>query len=161
MKKMMFIICVILFPNLLLAQSEAEIIYRKYSDMENVNSFGFSGSFLKDVDFDIDNDDGKNKNVVGDIDDFKFLYTSDSKICGNILSDIDSELTKGKYKEIDLEGDDENDLRCFVKGKRKNFTECHILVEGDESVSFISFYGDFEVDEIKDLAKIGKSQSKK
>jgi len=155
MKKIAFILLTLLFPVLIQAQTKAEKLHEKYSKLENFNSFGFSGSFLKNLDFDIDEDELE-KNITGDCDGIKLLSFKHKN--GNetkFKKILIAELTSGKYKEVlkDIDRDDNSDeVHFYALGKGKRFSEFHLLHHNENRTSLVSFFGDFHIDELKTLS---------
>ncbi len=155
MKKVAIILMVILFPVLIQAQTKAEKLHEKYSKLDEFSSFSFSGNFLKNLDFDVDEDEFE-KNVTGDCDGIKLLtYKHENGDETKFKKIIISELTSGKYKEVlkDVEKDDDSDeVYFFALGKKKRFNEFHLLHYNGTRTSLVSFFGDFHIDELKSLS---------
>jgi hypothetical protein len=155
MKKLLVIIAAIALPILVQAQTKAEKIHAKYSNLDGFNSFSFAGSFLKNLDFDVDEDELE-KNITGDCKNIKFLTfkheTGDETKFKKIVS---SELSKGDaYKEVltDRDDKDSDEVHFFAKGNGKRFSEFHVLHYNENRTSLVSFFGDFHVDELKTLS---------
>ncbi|MDM8159294.1 DUF4252 domain-containing protein [Labilibaculum sp. K2S] len=155
MKKLVVIIAAIVFPILIQAQTKGEQIHAKYSNLDGFTSFSFAGSFLKNLDFDVDEDELE-KNITGECKNIKFLTfkhaNGDETKFKNIVS---SQLSKGNaYKEVLTDRDDKNsdDVHFFAKGNGKKFSEFHVLHFNENRTSLVSFFGDFRVDEIKTLS---------
>ena len=65
-------------------------------------------------------------------------------------------LPKSAYKKYEGEGD--NDAEIWLLGRKKKFKECHIFTksENNDQLRFVvSFYGDFEVNDIDELKSTG------
>ena len=157
MKKIVIIIAVIAFPFLIQAQTKGESLHAKYSNIDGFNSFSFAGSFLKNLDFDVDEDELE-KNITGDCKNIKFLsykhVTGTETKFRNIVS---SQLTKGSsYKEVltDRDEDDNSDeIHFYAKASgKKKFSEFHVLHYNENRTSLVSFFGDFKVDELETLS---------
>ena len=156
MKKLAIIIVALALPMLIHAQTKGEKIHAKYSNIDGFNSFSFAGSFLKNLDFDVDEDELE-KNITGDCKNIKFLTfkhkTGDETKFKKIVS---SELSKGDaYKEVvtDKKDKDSDEVHFFAKGKGKRFSEFHVLHYNKNRTSLVSFFGDFHVDELKTLSR--------
>ncbi|GAB7088854.1 hypothetical protein JCM15579A_29580 [Marinifilum fragile] len=155
MRKLLVILIAIALPILSQAQTKGEKLHAKYSNLDGFNSFSFAGSFLKNLDFDIDEDELE-KNVTGDCKTIKFLsfkheIGNESKFKKIVVS----QLSKGdSYKEVLIEerDKDDDDVHFFAKGRGKKFSEFHILHYNENRTSLISFFGDFHVDELKTLS---------
>ncbi len=156
MKKVAIILMVILFPVLIQAQTKAEKLHEKYAKLDEFSSFSFSGNFLKNLDFDVDEDEFE-KNVTGDCDGIKLLsYKHENGDETKFKKIVTSTLSSGKYKEIlkDIKKDEcSDDVYFFALGKRKRFSEFHLLHYNENRTSLVSFFGDFHIDELKSLSK--------
>lgn len=155
MRKLILIIVTIVFPILTQAQTKGEKLHAKYSNLDNFSSFSFAGSFLKNLDFDVDEDELE-KNITGDCKNIKFLTfkheTGDETKFKKIVS---SELSKGDaYREVltDRDDNDSDEVHFFAKGKGKKFSEFHVLHYNENRTSLVSFFGDFEIEELKTLS---------
>lgn len=156
MKKVAIILMVILFPVLVNAQTKAEKLHDKYGKFDEFNSFGFSGSFLNNLDFDVDEDEIE-KNITGDCDGIKLLSCKHEDGEKNKFKKfVISELTSGKYREVLKDADrgaDCDEVHFFALGKKKRFSEFHLLHHNENRTSLVSFFGDFHIDELKTLSQ--------
>jgi len=155
MKKIAIILLAIALPMLMQAQTKGEKLHAKYSNLDDFNSFSFSGSFLKNLDFEVDEDELE-KNVTGDCKNIKFLtYKHNNGDETKFKKIVISQLSKGNsYKEVLTEDRDENsdEVQFYAKGRGKKFSEFHILHYNDNRTSLVSFFGDFHVDELETLS---------
>ena len=155
MKKIAIILLAIALPMLMQAQTKGEKLHAKYSNIDDFNSFSFSGSFLKNLDFEVDEDELE-KNVTGDCKNIKFLtYKHNNGDETKFKKIVISQLSKGNsYKEVLTEDRDENsdEVHFYAKGRGKKFSEFHILHYNDNRTSLVSFFGDFHVDELETLS---------
>lgn len=155
MKKIAIILLAIALPMLMQAQTKGEKLHAKYSNLDDFNSFSFSGSFLKNLDFEVDEDELE-KNVTGDCKNIKFLtYKHNNGDETKFKKIVISQLSKGdSYKEVLTEDRDENsdEVHFYAKGRGKKFSEFHILHYNDNRTSLVSFFGDFHVDELETLS---------
>lgn len=155
MKKIFISLAIIALPLFLMAQTKGEKIHEKYSNLEGFSSFSFAGSFLKNLDFDVDEDELE-KNITGDCKNIQFLSykhkTGDETKFKKIVT---SELTKGNsYTEVlkEKENDKSDEVHFFAKGSHDKFSEFHVLHSNKNRTSLVSFYGDFRVEELKTLS---------
>lgn len=157
MRKFAIILIAIALPILMQAQTKGEKLHAKYSNIDNFNSFSFSGSFLKNLDFDIDEDELE-KNITGDCKNIKFLsYKHDNGDETKFKKIVISQLSKGNlYKEVLTEerDKDSDDVHFYAKGKGKKFSEFHILHYNEFRTSLVSFFGNFHVNELETLSHI-------
>ena len=72
------------------------------------------------------------------------------------------QLLPSQYKKYIDEDDETSNTIIYLLGKKKKFSECHVFItnEFNDQMRFIvSFYGDFNVNDIDDLKKTGQSMS--
>ncbi|MFA8436497.1 MAG: DUF4252 domain-containing protein [Marinifilaceae bacterium] len=165
MKNILIVITLVVASLAADAQTKAEKLYREYSNKEGFTSFSFSGSFMNDLDIDIDDSgDNKERKVTGDIQEVKFMtYNHNNEASKKIdFSRIAmKELNGGGYKQVlkEKNKDQESDETYFyAKGKGKRFTEFHVLNFNENRTTLVSFYGKFLVDELENLSRIGMSK---
>ncbi len=156
MKNLITLLFVLILPFGLSAQTKGEKLYNKYANKENVISFNFGGSFLPDLDLDID-DDGIKREVKGSYKTIKFLSfgtATNKAILKQFKSDVNKLSRGGGYKEIQLDDEAMENNHFYAKGNGKKFTEFHILnIPNKGTATLISFYGNFTVKQLKGLAK--------
>lgn len=156
MKKVVIILMVILFPVLVNAQTKGEKLHEKFSKLDEFSSFSFSGGFLKNLDFDVDEDEIE-KNIKGDCDDIKLLsYKHENGDEVKFKKIVMSTLTSGRYKEVldDCDRDkDSDEIHFYALGHGKRFSEFHLLHSNGNRTSLVSFFGDFHIEELKTLSK--------
>ena len=155
MRKLIVILIAFALPILSQAQTKGEKLHAKYSNLDGFNSFSFAGSFLKNLDFEVDEDELE-KNITGDCKNIKFLsFKHETGNESKFKKIVISQLSKGNsYREVLIEERDENsdDVHFYAKGKGKRFSEFHILHYNEYRTSLISFFGDFHVDELETLS---------
>ena len=157
MKKLVIILIAFALPVMLQAQTKGENLHAQFSHADGFNSFSFSGSFLKNMDFDVDDEDIE-RNITGDCKNIKFLsfkhqLGNESKFKKIVIS----KLSKGdSYKEVLTEerDKDSDEVYFFARGKGKRFNEFHVLHYNELRTSLVSFFGNFHVDELKTLSQV-------
>ncbi len=113
------------------------------------------------LNFDDDETSGE-RNVTGDLNKVKLLIykAPDENYSLNFHNEALKYLPKSKYdlvdpKEYDDDGDDDNVDILVLRSGRK-IKECHIIIgdndDNDGSGLLISFFGDFKVEDLKELA---------
>uniref|UniRef100_UPI003217C6AF DUF4252 domain-containing protein n=1 Tax=uncultured Draconibacterium sp. TaxID=1573823 RepID=UPI003217C6AF len=142
------------------AQSKSDKMYDVFSGKEGVTNFTFSKNMIDAIDIDLG--DENEQNVTGDLHKIRFMSYNAEK--GGLSAD---EFTKkavtllpSQYKKY--EDDNDSDAEIWLLGKKKKFTECHIFTKGDDNPTFrlvVSFYGDFNVNDIDKLKNKGKEFS--
>ena len=138
--------------------SPSDRLFNELDGKDGVTLLSFSKSMLDFVNMDFDDDE----KITGDLDKIKILIynASDVKKPFNLRNDALKYLS-GRYKkvkpsDIDKDTDDEdNDVDIMVLRSGKRVKECHVIVadeDGDGSGLIISFFGNFKVDDLKELA---------
>ena len=138
----LFISC-FFFSLSLFAGGGSEKIHSEFGSKQGVLGMSFSKQMLDAFDLDMDWKEAV-KNLQGDFESIKVLVISDDEIKQKYQSQIKTRLKRMGYKEVDLEGENE-DIIVYTDKKRKNFNEVHILSRGDESGVLISIYGNFVI----------------
>jgi hypothetical protein len=143
------------------AQSKADKIYDVFSGRDGVTNFTFSKNMIDAIDIDLGENDDE-RTVTGDLHKIRFLSYNPTK--GDLSAD---EFTKkainmlpSVYKKY--EEDDDDDAEIWLLGKKKKYTECHVFTKGENNENFriiVSFYGDFNVNDIDKLREKGKGFS--
>lgn len=157
--KTVYFFLLTLLPGLALnAQSSpSDKLFQKMSAKDGITVLSFSKHMLDIVDMDWDDD----TNIMGDLDQIKIMiyHASDESSPMNFRKEMLKYLS-GRYKEVrpsdyDSDKDDEDiDIRVLRSGKR--IKECHIILgdkdDDDASGMMISFFGNFKVNDLKELA---------
>lgn len=144
------------------AQSKSDKVYDAFSGKEGITNFTFSKEMIDAIDIDL-GDDGEEKNVTGDLHKIKFLSYNPNKgsLSGGDFTQKAIGLLPSQYKKYEAATDDDNDAEIWLLGKRKKYTECHVFTkgEGNSNRFIVSFYGDFNVDDIENLKDKGRDMS--
>lgn len=143
-------------------QNRAQKIYDHYSHEAGVSSFSFSKTLIDALNMDMDEE---GKKITGDFQECKVLIYNAEK--GNLIrfsKQISGELKSLRYEQVHPKGEKtEDDVEFWIEGSGKTVTECHIVIgdKGDRQNSslLVSFYGNFKVEDLKKLEKIGQKQS--
>jgi len=144
-------------------QSKSDKIYDVFSGKEGVTNFTFSKNMIDAIDIDLGDDDDETR-VTGDLNKIRFLSYNPKKgnLSGTEFIKKATAMLPSAYKKYEEEDNHDNDAEIWLLGKNRKFTECHVFVtnEQDEQMRFIvSFYGDFNVNDIKGLKKKSKGFS--
>jgi hypothetical protein len=161
--KIVFIIGFLLASLLLTAQSKSDKIYDTFSGKEGVTNFSFNKNMIDVIDINLDDE---NQHVSGDIHEIRFLSCNPEKseLTGPGFIKKAIALLPSSYKKYEDSEDDDSNAEIWLLGKRKKYSECHVFIKNENSKgnSFvISFYGDFNVDDLDGLRKAGKDFSEK
>ena len=142
-------------------QSKSDKMYDVFANKDGITSFSFSKDMIDAIDMDLGDDD--EKNVTGDLSRIRFMSYNPEK--GSLKN---SEFTKkaiallpAKYKKFE-DDDDDSDAEIYLLGGKKKYSECHVFItsENPEGNSFVvSFFGDFNVNDIDKLKSQGQDMS--
>ncbi len=145
-----------------IGQNRAQKIYDHYSREAGVSSFSFSKSLMDAMNMNLDEE---GKKITGDFQECKVLiYNSEKGNLNHFSEQISGELKSLHYEQVHPKDEKPNDdVEFWIEGKGKIVTECHIVIgnKGDNHNSslLVSFYGNFKVEDLHKLEKIGQKQS--
>jgi hypothetical protein len=138
--------------------SPSDKLFRGLEGKDGVTILSFSKSMLDFVDMDFDDDE----KITGDLDKIKILIYNASDVKDHIDLRKDAlKMLSGRYKkvkpgDIDKDASDKDDyVDIMVLRNGKKIKECHVIVadeDGGGSGLIISFFGNFKVEDLKDLA---------
>jgi len=159
--KLFFIIGFLLASLLLPAQSKSDKIYETFSGKEGVTNFSFNKNMIDVVDIDLNDE---NQHVSGDIHEIRFLSYNPGKgeLSGKAFAEKATALLPSAYKKYEDPEDDDSDAEIWLLGKRKKYSECHVFIkneDGNGNRFIISFYGDFNVNDLEQLKNTGQNLS--
>ncbi|MCU4166133.1 DUF4252 domain-containing protein [Carboxylicivirga caseinilyticus] len=162
MKTISFIIVALLTINLSVnAQSRpSDRLFEKLALQKGITMLSFSKEMLDAVNMNFDNDKGDKENkVTGDLHEVKVVIYKAPETGESI--DFRGEalryLPLNKFRVIDAEEyeiDNKNgtvDIR--VNGSGRKIKECHLLFQGETNGVLLSFFGDFKVEDVKEMAE--------
>lgn len=142
------------------AQSKSDKIYDSFSGKDGITNFTFSKAMIDAIDIDLGDDDDEKK-VTGDLYKIKFLSYNPEKgsLTGNDFTKKAIAMLPSQYNKY--EDDEDDDAEIWLLGKKKKYTECHVFTKGEAKSNrfIVSFYGDFNVNDIEDLKEKGRSFS--
>ncbi|SHJ74034.1 protein of unknown function [Tangfeifania diversioriginum] len=161
--KVIFIIGFLLASLLLSAQSKSDKIYDTFSGKEGVTNFSFNKNMIDAVDIDLNDE---NQHVSGDLHEIRFLSYNPEKgeLSGPEFLEKAIALLPSSYKKYEDPEDDDSDAEIWLRGRGKKYSECHVFIKNEDPEGnrfVISFYGDFNVDDLDGLKKVGKDFSEK
>ena len=146
------------------AQSKSDKMYDVFANSDGIATFSFSKNMIDLIDLDLgDNDD--EKNVTGDLNRIRFMsYNPDEgTISGDDFIRKAVGLLPAQYKKYDADEAEENEeAEIWLLGKKNKFKECHVFINSDDASGMrfiISFYGNFTVNDLKNLKKTGRDLS--
>ncbi len=130
------------------AQSASDQLYMQLEGAEGVTILSLSKDIIDVVDLVVDDEDSKE--VTGPMKKIKMMVCQ--KESGKVMNDVIKTFEKNPFKEVE-EKDPDDDGRIFVIRNGRKVKECHIVADGDDALIVFSFYGDFRVEDIDNLAE--------
>ncbi len=161
MKNALVVIVILALGFSLNAQDRpSDRLFEKMALKPGITMLSFSKSMLDAVNLNFDNDENENENnVTGDLNEVKvMIYNAPEDVeAMDFRGDALRYLPLTKFKEIDPDEHDINhdngsvDIRILKSGRK--ITECHVLFQGETNGVLLSFFGDFKVEDVKELAE--------
>jgi len=161
MKNTLAVILILVLGCSLHAQDRpSDRLFEKMALKQGITMLSFSKSMLDAVDLNFDNDDNEDGHqVTGDLNEVKVVIYNAPEDAETIdfRGDALRYLPLTKFKEIDPEDHDINhdngscDIRILKSGRK--IKECHVLFQGETNGVLLSFFGDFKVEDVKELAE--------
>lgn len=143
-------------------QTKSQKIYDRYSNEAGFTYFSFSKSMIDAMNLNLDEE---GKKITGDFKEFKIMiYNEEKGNMKNFSGTISKELGSLRYEQVHPKDEKPtDDAEFWIEGDGKLVSECHIVIgnKGDVSNSamLISFYGNFKIEDLQKLEKIGHKQS--
>lgn len=133
---------------------QSDKLYEKMALQQGVSIMSFSKQMLDAVNLNFDDDEGDGSNVTGDLNEVKLIIykAPEGEEPMAFREKALGYLPLSKYKKIeDDDSDDDVDIRVLRKGRK--VSECHILFQGETNGVLLSFFGDFKIDDVDELAE--------
>ncbi len=143
-------------------QTKSQKIYDRYAKEAGFTYFSFSKSMIDAMNLNLDEE---GKRITGDFQECRILiYNSEIGTLKDLSKTLSGELNSLRYEQVHPKGEKtSDDAEFWIEGKGDKVSECHILIgnKGDDhnSTLMVSFFGNFKVDDLKKLEKIGQKQS--
>ncbi len=144
-------------------QSKAQKIYDHLPKEAGVTYFSFSKSMIDAMNMNLDEE---GKKITGDFQECRILiYNAEKGNIKNFFEAMSKQMGELGYEQVHPKGEkSSDDAEFWIEGKGDRVSECHIIFgnHGDNSNSslLVSFYGNFKVEDLKKLEKIGQKQGK-
>lgn len=143
-----------------LAQSKSDKLFDTFRNKPGVTYFAFTKN-MNDA-FNINLDD-EGKTIKGDLNEIRFMSYNPKKggLHGTDFVRKASGLLPGSYDRI-VEVDDDSDAEIWMLGNKRKASEFHVFIknDSDDDMQFlISFFGDFDIDDVEGVREIGLSLS--
>ncbi len=156
-KVYLFVLIYISGISLFAQGSPSDKLFEKMALKKGVTMLSFSKQMLDAVNLNFDDDEtGSENNITGDLNEVKLIIYSapDDDAAIDFRKETLKYLPKSKYKEVDADdydGDDE-DVDVMVLRSGRKIKECHIIFQGEENGVLLSFFGNFKIEDVKELA---------
>jgi hypothetical protein len=146
-------------------QTKSQKIYDHYPKEAGFIYFSFSKSMIDAMNLNMDEE---GKKITGDFQECRVLiYNAEKGNLKDFSANVSKELGSLHYEQVHPKDEKPTDEAEFwIEGKGNKVTECHIILgkkgnRGGNSNSslLISFYGNFKVEDLNKLEKIGQKQS--
>ncbi|WP_439183026.1 DUF4252 domain-containing protein [Carboxylicivirga taeanensis] len=130
-------------------------LFEKMALEPGITIMTFSKEMLDAVNLSFDDEEGNEESTVnGDLHEVKLIiYKAPDKDEPMAFKDVALRyLPLRKYEKVeDDEADEDVDIRILRKGKK--VSECHVLFQGETNGILLSFFGNFKIDEVGELAE--------
>ena len=129
-------------------------LFEKMALKQGITMMSFSKEMLDAVNLNFDDDDKDESNVTGDLYEVKLIiYKAPENEEPMAFRETTLRyLPLNKYKKVeDDDADDDVDIRILRKGRK--VSECHVLFQGEINGVLLSFFGDFKIEDVDELAE--------
>lgn len=156
MKETIALILIIAFNYTAQAQDRpSDRLFEKMALKKGVTMMSFSKEMLDAVNLNFDNEDGDtDSNVTGDLHEVKLIIykAPEDEEPMAFREKTLSYLPLSRYDKVEDDDQDEDvDIRIYRKGKK--VYECHVLFQGETNGVLLSFFGNFKIDDVDELAE--------
>jgi hypothetical protein len=155
MKQLFALVIIVAFSLNLNAQSRpSDKLFEKMALKPGVTMMSFSKSMLDAVNLNFDNEEGGEDNVTGDLTEVKLMIykAPENEETIDFKEVTLNYLPLSRYDKVEDDDPDEDvDIRILRRGKK--VSECHILFQGETNGVLLSFFGDFKIDDVDELAE--------
>ncbi len=155
MKQLLTIVLVAALGLTVKAQDRhSDKLFEKMALKPGVTMMSFSKEMLDAVNLSFDDEEGNEEsNVTGDLNEVKVvIYKAPEN--GEPMAFRETALSYlplSKYDKVEDDDPDEDvDIRILRRGKK--VSECHVLFQGETNGVLLSFFGDFKIDKVDELA---------
>ncbi|WP_339738836.1 DUF4252 domain-containing protein [uncultured Sunxiuqinia sp.] len=158
--KTIFISLIVLVSTVAVAQSKSDQLFDAFRNKPGVSYFAFTKSMTDAFNIDLDDEA---KTIKGDLSEIRFLSYNPKKgnLNGPDFITKAAGLLPGAYDRI-VEVDSENNAEVWMLGNKRKASEFHVFIRSessDDNQFLISFYGDFDIDDVEGVREIGLSLS--
>lgn len=154
MKRMIFILALLVFPFISGAQDYIDDLFNKYSGNENFTSIVISKNLLDFV-FSLDkNKDSKLDMIKGKISDLKILILDNKRgLSIKFISEIKDNIDKDGFVTLIEIVDRTKKVNLYVKKDNEKVVHLLLLAKESDQEVMLSLQGNFSMKELADLGK--------
>lgn len=158
--RILFLSLIVLGSTVAMGQSKSDKLFDAFRNKPGVSYFAFTKSMTDAFNIDLDDED---KTIKGDLNEIRFMSYNPQKgdLNGADFISKAAGLLPGSYDRI-VEVDSENNAEIWMLGNKRKASEFHIFIRNesnDNNQFLISFYGDFDIDDVEGVREIGLSLS--
>jgi hypothetical protein len=144
----------------LFAQSKSDRLFETFRNKPGVTYFAFTKNIADAFNIDLD-DEGKS--ITGDLHEIRFMSYNPVKgnMNGHEFLDRATGLLPSAYAKV-VEKDHENNAQIWMLGNKRKASEFHVFIQNksEEGSQFlVSFFGNFNIDDMDKVREIGLSMS--
>jgi len=130
-------------------------------EMDGVTCFSLSKNTINTIDVDLKD---QNKNLSENLNQIRIIiyHPEEGKVQGGEFIHKAISLLPSPYKQLVDRHELDKQVEIWMKGKKNKFYECHLFIKNendDENQFIVSFYGKFDINQIKKLQNTGKNIS--
>jgi len=155
--KISLVAVMLIVSQLVSAQSKSYKLYDTFSNKAGFTHFSFSRSMLDVVNIDLDEEE---KTITGDLNEIRFLSYNPHKgdLNGPIFIKKAIALLPQAYDQLKLKDNEEEDIEIWMLGNKRKASEFHLFIQSEDPNGMhflISFYGEFNLEDVDCITKIG------
>ncbi|WP_291856798.1 DUF4252 domain-containing protein [Marinilabilia sp.] len=128
--------------------SASEKLYTQLDGANGVTILSFSQNAIELTNMFVDEDN--EREVNGELKKVKLMICKEAE--DKTIREVIKTFEKHPFSEVEEEKEHKDDSRVFVIRNGRKVKECHIVANDKESLLVFSFYGDFRIEGIDDLA---------
>jgi len=148
-KALLTLLAVLLSAITVIGQNSAsDKLYTQLDGADGVTILSFSQNAIELTDMFVDEDNSRE--VTGELKKVKLMICKEAE--DKTIREVIKTFEKQPFTEVEEEKEHKDNSRVFVIRNGRKVKECHIVTNDKESLLVFSFYGDFRIEDIDDLA---------
>lgn len=154
MKRLLIIFTLLAVSVSALAQSGKQL-YSKYSDLPGMEAVYVSPAMFRIIgkipDVEFNDKDINFSSIIKSMTGFYILNTQNAETGAKLFADVKKFIDSGKYELLMEAKDDGEVVRMYAAGDQKTVTSFVMLAQDKDEVSFISFDGNMDRQEMENI----------